>query len=559
MDKSVNLCFKHCLIKIIFMKTVFLLLAIGLFSIHGFGQNKPNIVWINVEDMSPRLGCYGDFTVPTPNIDRLAREGVRYTNVFTTAGVCAPSRNAIATGRIQTSNGGHNMRTLINTYPEKTGLPKQYSVVMPVGVKHFAEYLRAEGYYCTNNSKTDYQFEETPTVWDENGPKAHYKNRAKDQPFFAMIHSNTTHESQVWARAKNKLRVSPDQVKLPPFYPDTDSVRLDVARFYSNISEMDDWVGEKIKELESLGLLENTIVMFWSDHGDGLPYIKREVYDRGLRVPFIVRFGSSIANKTPKTDCKGCANNQLVSAIDWAPTVLSLAGIKPPKEMQGKALMGQFATQKPHQYVFAARDRLDSEYDRVRSVSDGEFQYVYNFRPEIARYMDIEYRKQQPSMREILRLRDAGKLNAIQMQWFNPTKPQEEFYDIKKDPHQINNLALDARYAKKIAQFRKVFQQWQKDVVDFGAISEKELVKQMWNGSNEPPQTADPVFEHNQNEIKISCKTEGASIGYKIIGADGVEPKRWEVYSHPLTIAPNSKIKSVAQRTGYKVSRQVVR
>ena len=517
-----------------------------------FAQKRPNIVWLNVEDMSPRLGCYGDFTVPTPNIDRLAREGLRYTNMFTCAGVCAPSRNAIATGRIQTSNGGHNMRTLLSTYPEKTGLPKSYSVVMPVGVRHFAEYLRADGYYCINNAKTDYQFEDPLTIWDENGTTAHYKNREPNQPFFAMLNCLITHESQVWARNKNPLRVSPDKVKLPPFYPDTDSVRLDMARFYTNISEMDDWVGEKIKELEDAGLLENTIVMFWSDHGDGLPYIKREVYDRGLRVPFIIRFprNSPISNGVPKI------KEELISAIDWAPTVLSLAGIKPPDFMQGKAFLGEYAVKEPNKYIFGARDRCDSEYDRVRSVHDGRFQYIYNFFPKKPRYMDIDFRKQQPSMREILRLRDAGKLNEVQMQWFNPTKPQEEFYDIKEDPHQINNLATNPQFVKELTRFRRVFQDWQKNVVDYGAIPEKELVKQMWNGGDRPPKTAEPIRIDKAGKSTIFCTTAGASIAYKIV-IDGKEPKRWEVYMNPIAVPKGAVIKTIAQRIGYEKSKEV--
>lgn len=522
----------------------------------GFAQNKPNIVWLNVEDMSPRLGCYGDMTVPTPNIDRLAREGVLYSNVFTTAGVCAPSRNAIATGRIQTANGGHNMRTLYSTFPEKTGLPKQYSVVMPVGVKHFAEYLRAAGYYCINNAKTDYQFEEVPTIWDENGKTADYRNRAKNQPFFAMLNCGITHESQVWKLQNHPLRVDPAKVQLPPYYPDTDSVRLDVARFYSNISEMDDWVGEKIRELEAAGLLESTIVMFWSDHGDGLPFIKREIYDRGLRVPYIVRFPKTM---TPVKGQKiaGSKDTALISSIDWAPTVLSLAGIKPPDWMQGKAFLGKFKNLKPRQFVFAARDRLDSEYDRVRSVSDGRFQYVYNFQPEKPRYMDIDYRKSQPSMREILRFRDAGKLNADQMIWFNPTKPREEFYDLQMDSHQLHSLIDDPLYETALNRLRNAYREWQKSTLDLGAIPEKDLVKQMWQGADMPPTTANPSISVKNQKVTIQCATEGASIAYKIIDSKGVE-SRWEVYTKPFHYSENSKIKAVAQRIGYTISKESV-
>lgn len=512
---------------------------------------RPNIVWLSVEDMSPRLGCYGDKTVPTPNIDRLAKEGVRFTNVFTTAGVCAPSRNAIITGRIQTSNGGHNMRTLMNTYPEKTGLPRSYSAVMPEGVKHLGEYLRAEGYYCTNNAKTDYQFEESPTFWDANGGTAHFRNRGKDQPFFAVFNCNTTHESQVWERSKRPLRVDPKNVKVPPIYPDTDSVRLDIARFYTNISEMDDWVGERMRELEADGLLENTIVMFWSDHGDGLPYVKREITDRGLRVPLVVRF--------PKGQQKeGAVSNRMITSLDFAPTVLSLAGIPKPANMQGKALFGIHADPVPHSYVFAARDRMDSEYDRVRSVHDGRYQYVYNFHPELPRYMNMEYRKQQTSMRDILRMKDAGKLNEVQMRWFEAKGTAEELYDVLKDPYQLNDLSKNPAFAATLERFRNVFKEWQSNVTDMGAIQEKEMIRKMWNGASAPPVTESPVFMQSGSHIGLVCNTAGASIAYKIIGKDGIVPERWEVYSGPLKLEAGARLDAVAQRIGYLKS-EVVR
>lgn len=503
---------------------------------------RPNILWLSVEDMSPHLGCYGDFTVPTPNIDRLAKEGIRYENAFTAAGVCAPSRNAIITGRMQTSNGGHNMRTLNNTYPEHTGLPKSYSSVPPAGVRHLGEYLRAAGYYCTNNAKTDYQISESPAFWDENGNKAHYQGRAKGQPFFAVFNCNITHESQVWERSKRPLRVDPAKVKLPPYYPDTDSVRLDVARFYTNVSEMDDWVGERMRELEASGELQNTIIMFWSDHGDGLPYVKREVTDRGIRVPFIIR--------TPD-NLMGRVDDRLVSSIDWAPTVLSLAGIAPPENMQGLALLGPYAAKHPREYVFAARDRLDSHYDRVRSVHDGRYQYLYNFHPELPYYMDLAYRRQQPSMRDILRLRDAGKLNAVQMRWFGKKVGVEELYDVKADPYQLHDLSGDPAHAAVLERMRKAFRQWQSEVPDLGAIPEKQLISEWWEGKGQPPVTDMPTVTYTRKYAEVRCATPGASIVYKVIGKAGVEPVRWEVYTGRIPLREGERIIAMAQRIGY--------
>jgi len=506
--------------------------------------DRPNILWISCEDMSPHLGCYGDSTVPTPNIDRLAREGVRFSNAFCTAGVCAPSRNAIITGRYQTSNGGHNMRTLYSTMPEKTGLPQSYSAVMPPGVRAFPEYLRAAGYYTTNNEKTDYQFEAPPTVWDESSKKAHWRNRAKDQPFFAVFNNVVTHESQVWVRKDQPLRADPARVKVPPYYPDTPTVRQDMARFFSNIREMDDWVGGLLKQLEDEGLLDNTIIFFWSDHGDGLPFVKREIYDRGLRVPLIVRFPDK---KLAGPRSAGTTRHELISMIDLAPTVLSIAGVPTPAAMHGRAFFGKYAVKTPRNVVFAARDRLDSEYDRVRSVHDGRYQYVRNFFPEKPPYMDIAFRKQQPMMAELLRLRDEGKLNTTQMRWFAKTKAPEELYDLRNDPHQLSNLAGQSGLAPQLKRLRGEMNRWLAEIPDLGAIPEKKLVSDWWNGAAQPPPTAQPILARQGSRVRITCPTEGASIGYK---THWQAP--WRVYSQPFVLAPGDSLYAVTQRIGYR-------
>lgn len=509
----------------------------------------PNILWLSVEDMSPRLGCYGDSTVPTPNIDRLAREGVRYDNAFATAGVCAPSRCAIITGMYQTSIGGHNMRTF-NIYPEVQGVPKNYSIVPPAYVKAFPEYLRMEGYYCTNNVKTDYQFIAPPTVWDESSNMAHYKNRAVGQPFFAVFNSTITHESQVWTRSNHPLRVNPEDVTVPPFYPDTDSVRRDIARFYSNISEMDDWVGEKLDELEASGELENTIIFFWSDHGDGLPFFKREITDRGMKAALIIRY--------PDGRQAGTVVNDLVSLVDLGPTVLSIAGIKPPGHLQGQAFAGQYKAKKPRAYVFGARDRMDIPVDRVRSVRDQHFRYVRNFHPELPAYQDIPYRLQQPLMREIIRYRDQGKLNAVQQQWFEAPRAAEEFFVIDQDPYELTNVASDPKYRKELARMRKAMDRWIEETDDKGRIPEPQLLRQMWNGKDEPPVTSDPVITRKDGTITIHCATEGASIGYQLLEAGESPSNQWQVYTGPFK-ATNKHVVAVAQRIGYVDSQRITK
>jgi uncharacterized sulfatase len=274
-------------------------------------STRPNILWISTEDMSPDSGCYGDPYAITPNVDKLAAQGVRYTNAFATAPVCAPSRSAIITGMYPTTIGSMHMRS---------------KAVPPAGVKAFTEYLRAAGYYCTNNSKTDYNFE-TPTppgaagvaafnspppvtLWDETSNTAHWRNRTdKSQPFFAVFNIMVTHESQVRVPdnvyQRNTARLKPEQFHdpakavLPPYYPDTPLVRKDWARYYDNITAMDYQVADILKQLEEDGLAENTIVFFWGDHGRGLPRSKRFVYDSGLRVPLIVRWPGQIQNYHP--------------------------------------------------------------------------------------------------------------------------------------------------------------------------------------------------------------------------------------------------------------------
>ena len=238
-------------------------------------QKRPNILWVSCEDISPRLGCYGDSVADTPNLEKLASEGMRFDNCFTTSPVCAPVRSGIITGMYPTTIGTHNMRTSHEGRTKE--LPTPYQTCPPPHVKAFPEYLRAAGYYCTNNAKTDYQFADfsyTPiTIWDESSNKAHWKNRPdKNQPFFAVFNDTQTHESQTWQEPE---KTDPASVQVPPYYPDTLPVRKSIARLYDQIHKMDTKAGQLLKELEEEGVADNTIVFFWGDHGDGLPRGKR--------------------------------------------------------------------------------------------------------------------------------------------------------------------------------------------------------------------------------------------------------------------------------------------
>lgn len=527
------------------------------FLVFGFGisavaaaQQRPNIVWISCEDLSPHFEFYGDSTVATPHLSRLAREGIVYEKVFTTAGVCAPSRLAIITGMNQVSSGGHNMRTLQHTFPEKTGLPESYSIVPPPDVKAFPEFMRARGYYCTNNSKTDYQFIAPVTVWDESSPKATWRNRKPGQPFFAVVNFMVTHESQVWMRKDHPLHVAPTSVPVPPVYPYTKTVRQDLARHYSNIVDLDSLVGIVLAQLEEDKLLENTFVFFWSDHGDGLPFFKRELYDRGLHIPLVVRFPGRVH--------AGERNRDLISAIDLAPTVLSLAGIPPPAYMQGKAFLGKYKSKTPNAYVFAARDRMDTEYDRVRAVRDQRFKYIRNFQPHLPRYQNIAFRLQQDMMREMLACRESGELDSIQAQLFANTKSPEELYDLESDPFELVNLANHTMYQADLIRLRNVLDDWLITSRDKGGIPEKELIRQMWGGNEQPPRTVSVRFSRQKgNLVALSTETEGASIAYRISNPQKVDGV-WKVYTEPVFLKKGETLHALAHRIGYEPSEEAM-
>ena len=333
------------------------------------GAKRPNILWISCEDTSPDLGCYGDEYATTPNLDRFATEGARYTRCFSISGVCAPSRSSIITGMYQTTIGTMHMRTRAVPSPE---------------VKCFTEYLRAAGYYCTNNSKTDYQFEPPFTAWDESSTKAHWRNRAKDQPFFAVMNLTVSHESSIRMpesrrrrggdRVPPEMRHDPGKAKVPPYYPDTPVTRRDWATYYDTVTAMDMQVADILKELEDDGLADDTIVFFWGDHGRGLPRAKRWIYDSGIHVPLIVRWPGRIE--------PGSVVEDLVSFVDFGPPVLSLAAVDVPSHMQGQPFLGDQKAA-PREYIYASRDRMDEAYDLIRAVRDKRYKYIRNYMPEV--------------------------------------------------------------------------------------------------------------------------------------------------------------------------------
>lgn len=543
------------------MRTLLLLLAALGIAGPARGQSgsraaRPNIVWISAEDLSPHLGAYGDRVARTPNLDRMAKGGVRYTNAFSTYGVCAPSRFSIITGLYPSAYGAEHMRTMTRTAsiaeitdPELLAIPT-YEAVPPPQARLLPELLRMAGYYTTNNAKEDYQFRAPVTAWDESSKKAHWRNRPdKSQPFFAVFNIEDTHESQVWKRKGQPLVTDPASVTVPPYYPDTPAVRRDIAQHYDNIASMDRKAGEILRQLEEDGLLENTIVFFWGDHGDGLPRSKRWVYDTGTRVPLLIRY--------PDGKSAGTVEDRLVSLIDLAPSVLSLAGVPIPAYMQGVSFLG--SQQGPERrYVYAARDRMDPARATRRAVRDHRYQYVRNYHPELPYLQFLPYRDQMDIMKELYRVEKAGGLNEVQMQLFRKTKPMQELYDTQDDPWEIHNLADDPRYAAKLMELRAEQERWWNEIHDTGLIPEPVLKNILWPPYGEQPRTAAPEIRVERRAgkkviVTMSSTTEGASIGYRLPGETS-----WRVYTGPVGLAAGTSIEAVAHRIGYLQSKPVV-
>ncbi len=432
--------------------------------VRAAARPRPNILWISCEDTGPQLGCYGDAHAVTPTLDRLASGGVRYTRAHTVAGVCAPSRSGIITGMYPSTLGSHYMRCRIQLPPE---------------VRCFPEYLREAGYYCTNNVKTDYNFPPPSGTWDESSEKAHWRKRAPGQPFFSVFNIVCTHEGQVRlrgaayqaliARLRSSERQNPERLPLPPYYPDTPECRRDWANYYELVTAMDYQAGDLLRQLEADGLLEDTIVFFWGDHGPGLPRAKRWLYEASTHVPLIVRIPEKF--RLPGQCQPGSADPRLVSFIDLGPTVLNLAGVEPPSHMQGQPFLGANLPP-PRRYIFGARDRMDERYDLIRAVSDGRYRYIRNFEPWTPWAQPLTYAEQGNILKQMRRLHATGQLKGPALEFMAPGKPVEELYDVQTDPWCIHNLAGLKQHRGAQMRLSQVLDNWMLETRDLGLIPE---------------------------------------------------------------------------------------
>lgn len=433
----------------------------------GNAKEQPNILWITSEDNSPLFGCYGDPLATTPNLDRLAERGVRYTNAYATAPVCAPTRNTIITGMYASALGNANMRS---TYP------------IPESIKFYPQYLRAAGYYCTNNSKEDYNTIKPDDVWDESSDTAHYKNRKPGQPFFAIFNLTVSHESQVHytvLKDREDLKHDPDQVKLPPYHPDTPEMRHCWAHYYDKVSEMDRQAGEIIKELEDAGLAEDTIVFYYSDHGGVLPRSKRFLYNSGTHVPFIIHFPEKYRHLAPGKP--GTTVDRMISFVDLAPTLLSLAGVPVAENFQGHAFLGSQKTKDP-KYVLGIRNRMDERIDLMRSLRDERFLYIRNYMPHRPYGQYLRYLWRMPATRSWEKEYLKGRCNEVQSRYWQE-KPAEELYDVKADPHNVNNLANDPKYKKELDRFQSALREKLLEIRDLAFIPESDRLQRAANST----------------------------------------------------------------------------
>jgi N-sulfoglucosamine sulfohydrolase len=429
-------------------------------------HERPNILWITCEDISPYLGSYGCKEALTPHLDQMAKEGIRFTHAYANAPVCAVARATILSGMYATTSGTHQMRSRMQ---------------LPEIIPAYPEILREAGYYCTNNSKKDYNsnFESDTTLWNESSGKAHYKNREPGQPFFAVFNLVVTHESQLAKEriahyiANNQIpekpRIDPAEIELPPYHPDLPEIREDWARLHDLITLMDKMTGDLLKELEDEGLADNTIVFFYSDHGGQLSRAKRYIYNVGTQVPFIIRLPEKWKHLSEIEP--GGTNNELVSFVDFAKTALAITGCEVPDLMQGRVFMGK-QTEKAPRYVHFYRDRMAERYDMSRAVTDGRYYFIRNFMPHRPLGRDSRYGFQvQANWRAWETHFENGLCNETESQFFQP-KPAVHLFDTQTDPWHVTDLAGNPEYSEILKTLSEEANRWMVETRDMGLIPE---------------------------------------------------------------------------------------
>ncbi len=447
------------------MNRLLLLLSTLCLPLSAFSA-QPNILWLTSEDHGPHMGCYGDKIARTPNVDALAAKGMIFKKAWSVAPVCAPARTAIISGMYPSSTGSLHMRSMVS---------------MPEGTRMYPQFLREAGYYCSNNSKTDYNLREPGKVWDESSPKASWKNRAEGQPFFAIFNSTKSHESQIRTRPHTQI-TKPEDVRVPAYHPDTPEVRQDWAQYYDKVSEADADAGRHLKELAEAGLTEDTIVFYYADHGSGMPRGKRWPSNSGLHVPFVVYFPEKWKHLAPKEYGVGGESDRMVSFVDLAPTLLSIVGIKPPEWMQGHAFAGPHQTE-PQPFLHGERGRMDERMDLVRSVTDGRYVYLRNYYPHVSQAQRVAYQFETPTTRIWNQLFTEGRTNAAQSLFWREPKDSEELYDLQTDPDEVVNLASSPDHRAVLDKLRAAQREHLAKVRDVCFLPEHEMHRRAEGGT----------------------------------------------------------------------------
>ncbi len=539
-------------------------------------MDRPNVLWISTHDINPHLGCYrgvypGAEYAVTPRLDQLAAEGVVYDHAFASVPVCAPSRSAIYTGCHPTAIGTMHMRT---------------KAVPPPEVRLFTEYFRAAGYYTTNNWFTDFQVDTPGTAFDDCSTTAHWRNRpAPDVPFFATFHGMVTHESMIYlddeAFAAQTSQVAPGQrhdpaeAPLPPYHPDTPVFRQAWARYADLVTAMDHWAGGILDQLDEDGLAENTVVVFWSEHGLGMPRAKRWAYESGLREPLIVRWPGVLA--------PGQRRTELIQLLDLAPTMLEVCGLPVPEHMHGKPFLDRAGTFLAHnEFAFGGRDRMDMQEDTVRTVRDQRYRYIRNLHPDRSGMQYCDYPDHLATWQEFRRLHAAegdqlargqvrDKLTPLQRSVVAPAKPAEELYDLAADPHETVNLVEDRVHRGTLDRLRAALDGWTEQYGDLGQLPEEELLER-WRPGGQPRPTAAPEVALRDGRLEAACATPGASIGWTtdppgpparrnplaaVIGMPEVDGRHWRLYAGPVELPSSGQVWFRAWRLGHEPSPDV--
>jgi len=427
----------------------------------GSAADRPNILWLVCEDSNVTwIGCYGNPEAKTPNIDALARQGFRYTHAYACAPVCAPSRSTWITGIYAVSTGTLPMRS---RYP----IPHDR-------IKYYPDYLQQAGYYTSNHTKTDYNIGGRPdgACWNSNVIHG-WENRKPGQPFFQVINFNESHESRAQGDV-TKTRHSPGDVTLRKFHPDEMGIRMNYAKYYDAVENMDAEVGKQLAALEKAGLAEDTIVIFNSDHGGVMPGSKRFLVDVGVHTPLIIRIPEKFKHLWP-AEKPGSTVDRLVSFIDMPKTWLGLASAEIPAVMQGRIFLGPKTEPEP-QYVFSFRERMDERIDSGRAVRDKHYAYIKNYMPYVIWGQHLDYLWKMVAMRTWEEAYKHHRTDAVTGRFFT-TKPVEELYDMDADPDNVVNLAGKPEHRQTLERMRATLREWQLKIHDSALLPEAERAR----------------------------------------------------------------------------------